>query len=187
MFDGRRRARPRTHFSFHSALPPLGEDTLSGSRLREIGVLRGIRGHGTSCTSSPSALQGNARTDRFCRSFHSSRPRATATLLPRDRVRARSCANRQLRVGACVRQSAAITAASTNHEARLISVLARPTLPARSLSRVIVRVRRHFIYDATSPLFHDRALLNLYPNLSNFPHRSRENSRGTETPKHRKL
>lgn len=45
----------------------------------------------TDVTHQLSALQGNARTDRFCRSFHSSRPRATATLLMHARVRPYVC------------------------------------------------------------------------------------------------
>lgn len=71
-------------------------------KLRKIGILRAIRAR-TSHTNS--ALQGNARTDRFCRSFHSSRPRATATLLIHAHIRAfvyaskssdiRACANRR--------------------------------------------------------------------------------------------
>lgn len=79
-------------------------------KLRKIGVLRAIRAR-TSHTNS--ALQGNARTDRFCRSFHSSRPRATATLLMHARVRAFMCASKSS-VRTCVRQSAAIIFASTN-------------------------------------------------------------------------
>lgn len=67
----------------------------------------------TDVTHQLSALQGNARTDRFCRSFHSSRPRATATLLKHARVRALVCAP-SLGVSTCMRQSAAIIAASTN-------------------------------------------------------------------------
>lgn len=111
----------------------------------------------TDVTHQLSALQGNARTDRFCRSFHSSRPRATAmlTLLMHARVRTFVCAY-CLSVCACVRQSAAIPAASTNQNGRIISFFVQRRRSPRSLARVIVRVRIHstaLIYDAVSWLF----------------------------------
>ena len=106
----------------------------------------------TDVTHQLSALQGNARTDRSCHSFHSSRPRATATLLIHARVRVFVCASKSS-VRTCVRQSAAIVFASTNQNGWLISFFLPLKRFPRFFTHVIVRVRIHFIYDAISSLF----------------------------------
>lgn len=134
----------------------------------------------TDVTHQLSALQGNARTDRFCRSFHSSRPRATATLLKRTRIRA-FMYGAKLGVRAYVSQSAAITAASTNQNVRFIPLFLLLICLSRSLSLVIVRVRIHLQCDFAA--FPNRIRLTCFTNLKNFS-KLIQKYPGTDSSKH---